>query len=107
MSAADAVRALADSGTPGPWTSTWQAYDLPMLRSVTEDVWVGELRVAADAAKIAAAVNALPKVADLIEAVATHRCRQRINACVICDFPWPCPTATARDALAEALGVSS
>ena len=106
MSAADAVRALADSGTPGLLrTSTWTAYDLPMLRSVTEDVWVGELRDAADAAKIVAAVNALPKVADLIDATSAHD---------DCTPAWcgdsrsdGCNIREARDALVEALGVSS
>ena len=113
MTAADQIRALADTGTPGPW----EFQQHPSRRDSTvllggDSLGVGTfvahyLKGEADAAKIVAAVNALPALADLIDAVGTHRKRARLTACAVCDFPWPCPTTAARDALVAALGVTA
>lgn len=172
MTAADQIRALADTGTPGPWYfngysnigSPDNGYDAWSMERVNDghtlegrlgagrcdacgdwswaytdatgdtteypghgcrlytedynrdpsvadvpahhgDTAIG--RRAEDAAKIVAAVNALPALADLIDAVGTHRKRARLTACAVCDFPWPCPTTAARDALVAALGVTA
>lgn len=58
-----------------------------------------------DAHKIIAAVNALPALADLVEAVTLRHWPQDGRDCAECGDEWPCPTATALDALAVALGV--
>lgn len=108
MSAADLIRALADSGTPGPWAPTehWRAYTF--VSALPDGPRVCDVLHAADAAKIVAAVNALPKVADLIEATADHR-PTVAGYCVACVGGRRydrCDIARARDALTAALGVT-
>jgi hypothetical protein len=124
MTAADQIRALADTGTPadrwrirqGRGGSNWieaGEYDevlQPAPVTCMAYCYGGSSQIELsdeDAAKIVAAVNALPALADLIDAVGTHRKRARLTACAVCDFPWPCPTTAARDALVEALGVTA
>lgn len=103
----NAVRALADSGTPGPWAqdnSVWA-----WIIGADEAV-VARLPLDADATKIVAAVNALPKVADLIEAVDARRA----ELAQLCPDPTPkpgcdcsdCHILAACDALTAALGVT-
>mgnify|MGYP000866548332 CR=1 FL=1 len=87
MTAADQIRALADTGTPGPWTVTSDGIGVYPV----EGEWTRENDVA-DAAKIVAAVNALPALADLIHALDREQ--------------WWRDLATARDALLAALGVT-
>ena len=124
MTAADQIRALADTGTTADrWRvrqgrngSNWidaGEYD-EVLQPAPVDCMAycygGSSQIElsdGDAAKIVAAVNALPALADLIDAVGTHRKRARLTACAVCDFPWPCPTTAARDALVAALGVTA
>ena len=75
MSAADRIRALTDSGTPGPWQA---GHHLVLRTEVVPEIIasatqlggpIDQTRNEADAAKIVAAVNALPKVAALVAAV--------------------------------------
>ena len=102
MTAADQIRALADTGTPGPWY-----FNVPAHHG---DTAIG--RRAEDAAKIVAAVNALPALADLIDALSHHTAllgEADFPICLACEgiVEFPCPTAAARDALVEALGVTA
>lgn len=115
-----AARDLMDTGTPGPWHAlpgddTFN----PSVGAVPEafpsllssDEWVAECKPAgdADARKIVLSVNALPLVDALIEALADHVAASAYTSigltlvCGSCARYWPCPTATARDALEAAL----
>lgn len=115
MTAADQIRALADTGTPGPWK--FQQH--PSRRDSTvllggDSLGVGTfvahyLKGEADAAKIVAAVNALPEVADYDDAVMAYFQHQ-----TECTSGPSCPTLAAkwvavtthRARLYKALGVT-
>ena len=128
MSATDRIRTLADSGTPGPWELSkpsgdpWIEQVGPVGNTVLEPERVdcmsycygGSSRYNlsdADAAKIVAAVNMLPAVAALVEAVEAdheeHLCEFEGHVCSGCGNTWPCPTARALADLAAALGGES
>lgn len=116
MTAADQIRALADTGTPAPWK--FQQH--PSRRDSTvllggDSLGVGTfvahyLKGEADAAKIVAAVNALPKVADYDEAVMAY-----LNHQTVCGVGSSCPElvalwqalVVARGVLVAALGVTA
>lgn len=108
---ADQIRALADSGTPGPWSTDLYCSGTAIRDDQTGDVAVPIIKDA-DAAKIVAAVNALPKVADLIEATEDHIASWAytgagwVQVCSACKRSFPCRVAHARDALTAALGVT-
>jgi hypothetical protein len=120
MSAADKIRELAASGTQGKWQTDgpwWRQSDPPDSHSLISATpgrkgVLGPLEhraadcgvVESDVLKAVVAVNALPAVADLIGDLSTHS--QLAARCYECDRAWPCPTAVARDALIEALGVT-
>lgn len=71
------ARELADSGTPGTWrSSVWQERQLGTIRDVRDDVWLADVRLTADAAKIVRAVNALPAWADYDDAVMAYLAHQ-------------------------------
>ena len=61
----------------------------------------------ANAVRIARAVNALPALADLLDAVddVEHRESWTVDAryCIACARPWPCPTYTAAERVKAAL----
>lgn len=115
MTAADQIRALADTGTPGPWDVDYlppfggaiidHVQEQEPYRSVAYDIGNG-----ADAAKIVAAVNALPKVADYDEAVMAY-----LNHQTVCGVGSSCPElvalwqalVVARGVLVAALGVTA
>lgn len=108
----NAARDLAATGTPGPWAvvdNMGEPWDTPICAGngdylgCSPDDGVRAGFDDADAAKIVRAVNALGPLGDLLDATRTHRKRARLNACVVCDFPWPCPTSFARDAVEAAL----
>lgn len=123
MTAADQIRALADTGTPADrWRvrqgrngSNWidaGEYD-EVLQPAPADCMAycygGSSQIELsdeDAAKIVAAVNALPRIADLIGVVDDEH-RQFSESCVMCGGLWPCDYAAARDALVDALGVTA
>lgn len=122
MTAADQIRALADTGTPGPWKS--QPHSSRRDSTVIlggDSLGVGTFVAhyvanADDAAKIVAAVNALPHIADLIDVIdARHYvigcdepdCDTDCPGQCAADGEVPCPTISARDALVEALGVTA
>lgn len=114
MTAADQIRALADTGTPGPWDVDYlppfggaiidHVQEQEPYRSVAYDIGNG-----ADAAKIVAAVNALPEVADYDDAVMAYFQHQ-----TECTSGPSCPTLAAkwvavtthRARLYKALGVT-
>lgn len=108
------IRALAETGTPGPWFATVDPIDPDDAVISTQAHYIGAspddgVRASydrRDAAKIVAAVNALPALADLVEAVESRHWLQHGRDCAECGDEWPCPTATALDALAVALGVA-
>jgi hypothetical protein len=124
MTAADQIRALADTGTPGPWRYTdsetvndvWQAgltivgVDGDPIANIADEWYEPEgqdedATPFYDAAKIVAAVNALPHIADLIDTIDNQP-----GPYIACADP-DCKQATctitrARDALVEALGVT-
>lgn len=111
MTAADQIRALADTGTPGPLReASWAERGLRTLRSTRDDVWLADVRDHGDAAKIVAAVNALPKVADYDEAVMAY-----LNHQTVCGVGSSCPElvalwqalVVARGVLVAALGVTA
>lgn len=105
------IRTLAESGTPGPWQLAATGYG-PSV----DDPYGGMIFVESygvtwtpnrhDAGIVVAAVNALPALADLVEAVTLRHWPQDGRDCAECGDEWPCPTATALDALAVALGVA-
>ena len=121
MSAADQIRALVDSGTPGPWHRNRDWIDAGEYDEVLAPAPVdcmaycygGSSRIElsdADAAKIVAFVNAGPALADLIEAIDEHRRHRRPHGIgITCDgcFRREGDIAAARDALVAALGVTS
>ena len=110
MTAADKIHALADTGTPPPWESDdgsamWAEHG-------TEEGpynYVGSTEDPSDAAKIVAAVNALPEVADYDDAVMAYFQHQ-----TECTSGPSCPTLAAkwvavtthRARLYKALGVT-
>ena len=95
MTAAEQVRALAESGTPGPWVSEkWE------IRGHQGNI--ATARKPQNAAKIVAAVNALGPLADLIEAL--EQDHHPLDCEAHCRIP--CPVAAASDALLDALGVT-
>ena len=129
MTAADQIRALADTGTTADrWRvrqgrngSNWidaGEYD-EVLQPAPVDCMAycygGSSQIElsdGDAAKIVAAVNALPALADLIDALSHHTAllgEADFPICLACEgiVEFPCPTAAARDALVEALGVTA
>lgn len=61
----------------------------------------------ANAVRIARAVNALPALADLLDALddVEHRESWTVDAryCIACARPWPCPTYTAAERVKAAL----
>lgn len=123
MTAADQIRALADTGTPGPFTAeaggsegyyVWGARGQSLARRNHPEArdrvalvncldWQSDKE---NAEKIVAAVNALPRIADLIGVVDDEH-RQFSESCVMCGGLWPCDYAAARDALVDALGVTA
>ena len=106
MTAADQIRALADTGTPGPLReASWGERGLRTLRSTRDDVWLADVRDHGDAAKIVVAVNALPHIADLIDVI--DNAPGPYIACADPDCKQAtCTITRARDALVEALGVT-
>lgn len=120
MTAADQIRALADTGTPGPLTEVCLGSEGYVVVEATPTAIGRRRRQAAscryedwdtckaDAAKIVAAVNTLPHIANLIDATERHQYQSSQNQlwCDICgdlDVA-PCDAVTAaRDALVEAL----
>lgn len=111
------IRALAETGTPWPWIvnplSTAEIVADPFDSESGEADDVAEVTALdgwqEDAAKIVAAVNALPALADLVEAVQPHHFTDDDGEpvlCVECFVLWPCSTTRALDALATALGVT-
>ena len=123
MTAADKIHALADTGTPADrWRirqgrdgSNWieaGEYDevlQPAPVTCMAYCYGGSSQIELsdeDAAKIVAAVNALPHIANLIDS--TDRDHRRFSdSCVNCGGEWPCEYAAARDALVQALGVTA
>lgn len=105
MTAADQIRALADTGTPGPWESD-DGSAMWAEHGAEEGPYnyVGSTEHPVDAAKIVAAVNALPKVADLIAAID----EQPLDSDPGPESweHWWLRLAAARDALVAALGVT-
>lgn len=113
------IRALAETGTWGPWhvcdrhDDDWADFtitraDHGTIAGLTEDSYLlgkGWPTAEGDAALIVAAVNALPALADLVEVVESRHWLQHGRDCAECGDEWPCPTMTALDALAVALGV--
>lgn len=116
MTAADQIRALADTGTPGPWKS--QPHSSRRDSTVIlggDSLGVGTFVAhyvanADDAAKVVAAVNALPMTADYDDAVMAYFQHQ-----AECTSGPSCPTLAAkwvdvaahRLRLYEALGVTA
>ena len=129
MTAADKIHALADTGTPADrWRirqgrdgSNWieaGEYDevlQPAPVTCMAFCYGGSSQIELsdeDAAKIVAAVNALPHIANLIDTIDTHNYQSTQNQlwCDVCgDLEIaPCqPVAAARDALVQALGVTA
>lgn len=115
MTAADQIRALADTGTPGPWkfqrnSSRRDSTVILGGDSLGVGTFVAHyLKGDSDAAKIVAAVNALPKVADYDDAVMAYLQHQSVcavwSSCDELAALWGALTV-ARDALVEALGVT-
>ena len=111
MTAADQIRALADTGTPGPWGSD-NGSAMWAERGTKEGPYnyVGSTEDPSDAAKVVAAVNALPMTADYDDAVMAYFQHQ-----AECTSGPSCPTLAAkwvdvaahRLRLYEALGVTA
>ena len=89
---ADRIRALADSGTPGPWQA---GHHLVLRTEVVPEIIasatqlggpIDQTRNEADAAKIVAAVNALPKVAALVAVI--ERAHAGADAWGTCHQEW-------------------
>lgn len=96
------ARDLAATGTPGPWRldgllagQVWLSADCART--------IGYTTRATDAEKAARAVNALPAIADLLDATRVH---DGDDFCAVCPQPVhidDCPIAIARDRVAAAL----
>lgn len=112
---ADKLRALSESGTPGPWEVIWGsvAYvdTVADPSDPTGQTPMQEPVMVADAAGpnlrlIATARNLLPLFADLLATLADHRpatmAKDWCWACVATRYK-DCPVARARDAITEAL----
>ena len=124
MTAADQIHALADTGTPGPLTEMCLGSEGYVVVEATPTA-IGRRRrraascryedfdtCKADAAKIVAFVNAGHHIANLIDALSHHTAllgEADFPICLACEgiVEFPCPTAAARDALVEALGVTA
>ena len=110
MTTADQIRALADTGTPLPWMAlVGNSWGGRSAAGTTDGYPVGftgdDPNSGPDAVKIVAAVNALPHIADLIDA---------FDNVPLDGDPSPEPWEqwwrnlfAARDALVEALGVTA
>ena len=107
MSAADRIRALYDSGTPGPWRQSRIMGRGVLIRECRDDLLLADATDEADAAKIVAAVNALPQVADLRKCHEGHHFEGDTPFCAGCAEPWPCAEERVWMPVLAALGVDS
>ena len=110
MSDRNPARELADSGTPGPWNVDiqWPA-DIQSVNGRMTATTGGMANGRSNAAKIVRAVNALPAIADLLDAIREHRVGATIYGTTECDCSrasddGQCPTVdAAADAVEAAL----
>lgn len=107
----NAARELAATGTPEPWSAevfpaeTVDGVPWPAFAEVEPSVASGADPT--DALKITRLVNALGPLGDLLDALVWHRPKPSLfsdsEVCYLCGYNWPCPIATARDAVEAAL----
>jgi hypothetical protein len=114
------LRRLLAEGTPGPWYYAGDIESVPL--TIASFAYDGEpsTQYQRNAALIVAAVNALPALLDVVEALTDEdqlghgeavfggnpkdpKSWTRLGSCAYDDEPWPCPTQRKINALLAAL----